>query len=77
MSHTGACWYGGVTAVSLRDRRLQVALTREAARVLGLRPRITVHLGVDDAAVELLRDGLRRIFSASPGPGGLPRLDLG
>jgi Immunity protein 10 len=77
VSHTGACWYGGVTAVSLRDRRLRVALTREAARVLGLRPRITVHLAVDDAAVELLRDGLRRIFAASPGPGGPPRLDLG
>ena len=77
VSHTGACWYGGVAAVSLRERRLRLALTREAARVLGLRPRITVRLAVDDAAVELLRDGLRRIFESSPGPGGPPRLDLG
>ena len=77
VSHTGACWYGGVVAVILHDRRLRVALTREAARVLGLRPRITVHLAIDDAAVELRRDGLRRIFAASPGPSGPPRLDLG
>ena len=77
VTQTGASWYGGVVAVILRDRRLQVALTREAARVLGLRPRITVHLAVDAAAVEQLRDGLRRVFSASPGHGDLPRLDLG
>jgi len=76
VSHTGATWYGGVVAVILRDRRLRVALTRDAARVLGLRPRITVHLAVDDDAVELLRDGLRRIFAASPKRGGAPRLDL-
>jgi hypothetical protein len=77
VTRSGACWYGGVVAVILRDRRLQVSLTREAARVLGLRPRITVHLAVDDAAVEQLRDGLRRIFATSPGPSGPPRLDLG
>lgn len=77
VTQTGACWYGGVVAIILRDRRLQVALTREAARVLGLRPRITVHLAVDDAAVELLRDGLRRIFADSREPGCPPRLDLG
>jgi len=77
VTQTGACWYGGVVAVTLRDRRLQIVLTRKAARVLGLRTRITVQLEVDDDAVELLRDGLRRIFAASPGPGGPPRLDLG
>ncbi len=77
VTHTAACSYGGVVAVTLRGKRLRVTLTREAARVLGLRPRITVHLAVDDAKVGVLRAGLRRIFETSPGPGGPPRLDLG
>ncbi len=77
VTHTAACSYGGLVAVTLQGRRLKVTLTREAARVLGLRPRITVQLAVDDANVELLRAGLRRIFETSPRPGGPPRIDLG
>lgn len=56
--------YGSVTEVVLRDDVLRVVVTTEARQPLGLDDtEIEATLDVDQEAVELLREGLRRILN--------------
>lgn len=65
VTETGACVYGGVNRLSLRDGLLRLSLTQAATTELGLADRdIEVRLDVDAASRALLRDGLARLFAA-------------
>jgi hypothetical protein len=60
---SGATHYGGVTSWSLRQGRLELALTDDAAATLGTSPSIVVSLHVD-VSLDPLRVALDRILTA-------------
>jgi len=60
---SGATHYGGVTSWSVRERRLELALTDDAAATLGTGPSIVVRLPID-VSLDTLRVALDRILTA-------------
>lgn len=78
VTETAATVYGGIKAITLRDRTLLIRLTRTAANELDVPTRLTITLDVEDQALEDLRNGIRQVFSYSSrgGQESPPRLDL-
>ena len=55
--------YGGVISCVLTSRDLRLKFTPEAAHRLHLKPDCRFPLLVDEASIEQLRDGLRRVLT--------------
>lgn len=65
VTEDGAVHYGGVRAWSLHDNRLEIALTREAADVLGVDEGLGIRLP-RSADLDTLSRGIQRIVGLPP-----------
>jgi hypothetical protein len=59
--------YGGVVSCTLKDRTLEIDLSRDNAVKLGT-SRFKIDLAVDAETIRRVRDGLRRIFPKEDRP---------
>jgi hypothetical protein len=62
----GATYYGGVLSATFAGTVLQLQLTHEAAQALGCTDELALQLQ-DEAAVQMVRDGLRRLGISAAG----------
>jgi hypothetical protein len=64
---SGATKYGGVTAISLRDRSIEIRVNKRTATALGYAC-FRVEFDAREATVHALKKGLRRVFPPKDRP---------
>ncbi len=67
----GPSHYGGIQSCVLRGRSLELGFSTDAAEALGLDPRLVLDLRVDDARLEEIRHGLKRVLAGADAPSTL------